>query len=314
MESRAHALAAGMFILLLGIAAAAAAWWLSDQAAATSDYVLVAKRSVTGLNNEAQVRYRGIRSGKVLDIALDPQDPRQILVTIRIDADVPVTAATTAQLNYQGVTGLAYVGLEDSGEQRELMRPKDGVLPRIPLEPSQIEVLGDAAVEVAGKAATLITRVNALLDDDSIAHIRGTLANLERLTARADVAMKELPVVVGQLQRLLSDDNAQSLRSILANLDRTSAESAPLARDARALVADLAALSKRMDALTSAAGAEVVGNTLPRAGVLLDELTTNSRQLKRVLNELENAPQALLFGKGRPQPGPGEDGYAGAKP
>ena len=38
--------------------------------------------SVSGLNTQAQVRFRGIRAGKVQDIELDPKDPRNILITI----------------------------------------------------------------------------------------------------------------------------------------------------------------------------------------------------------------------------------------
>lgn len=314
MESRAHALAAGLFILLLGAAAAAAVWWLSERAAETRDYTLVATRSVTGLNNQAQVRYRGIRSGKVQDIDLDPQDRRRILVTIRIDADVPVTAGTTARLNYQGVTGIAYVDLDDTGESPDLLAGRDGAPPRIPLEPSQLDELSDAAMAMAAEAKRLMGRVNTLLDERNVTRIAATLENVERLTADADAALRALPGTLAQLREVVSESNLRRLQAILDNVEQTTREGGPLAADMRELVATLKGLAERVEALGTEAGVELVGNTLPRTGQLLQELTANSRQLKRVLDDLESSPQAILFGRHRGRPGPGEAGFVPVKP
>ena len=68
MESRAHALAAGLFTLLLGAACVIAVWWFSGDREAVNDYELVSTGVVTGLNPQAQVRYRGMSAGKVKDI------------------------------------------------------------------------------------------------------------------------------------------------------------------------------------------------------------------------------------------------------
>jgi phospholipid/cholesterol/gamma-HCH transport system substrate-binding protein len=39
-----------------------------------------------------------------------------VLVTVRIRADLPITQGTRARLATQGVTGLAFIALDDSGE------------------------------------------------------------------------------------------------------------------------------------------------------------------------------------------------------
>ena len=132
MENRAHALIAGLFVLLLGLGILLAGWWFIGKQEATRELVLITRNSVTGLNPQAQVRYRGIRVGKVLDIGLDPQDTRNILVRISVAASLPLTTGVTAQLNYQGVTGLAYVQLEDSGKSIVSL-PDLGAPPRVEL-------------------------------------------------------------------------------------------------------------------------------------------------------------------------------------
>jgi hypothetical protein len=142
MENRSHALAAGIFTLLFGIAAAIAIWWLGQSDASTTTYVLETRRNVTGLNVQAQVRYRGIRAGKVAAIEPDEADPRLILVTISVDNRFRLTRASTATLGYQGVTGLAYVQIEDDGSSVEPLVAKDGVMPRLALKPTLVRYAG----------------------------------------------------------------------------------------------------------------------------------------------------------------------------
>ncbi|GAB4452000.1 MAG: hypothetical protein OHK0026_16970 [Rhodocyclaceae bacterium] len=183
MENRAHALAAGLFLLVLAAAAAAALWWLSGKRDFTNDYVLVSSGNVTGLNPEAQVRYRGMRAGKVVAIDLDPAGRRNILVTIRIDADLPVTRSTRAQLAVQGVTGLAYIQLTDSGESNEPLASRDGEPPRIALEPSQWEQLSEGVTALVAQARRTAARIDAVLDPNNAASITRTLAHLEAASA-----------------------------------------------------------------------------------------------------------------------------------
>mgnify|MGYP000873803251 CR=1 FL=1 len=74
MENRAHALIAGLFVVLLGLATAVAVWWLGQKTQDVRYYLLEARQNVTGLNMHAQVRYRGIRAGRVESIDLDERE------------------------------------------------------------------------------------------------------------------------------------------------------------------------------------------------------------------------------------------------
>ena len=74
MENRSHALVAGLFALILGLSAVAALWWFGGKKEATNQYVVLTKKNITGLNVQAQVRYRGIRVGKVERISFDRED------------------------------------------------------------------------------------------------------------------------------------------------------------------------------------------------------------------------------------------------
>ncbi len=303
MESRAHALAAGIFTLLLGLATALAISWFSGKREATHDYVLVTKGNVSGLNTEAQVRFRGIRAGKVQDIDLDPKDPRNILITISVAADLPVTKGTTARLNYQGVTGLASILLEDKGDHPEPLTGSGDEPPRIALQPGFMDTLGENAAELMTQMRQVAERTTALLSDQNVRRIGQTLANVEVATAGLSGSMKELPQVMASLKQALNEENLQKLSRTLANMEKASGEAAPL-------IASLQVVSKRLDALLAESGGEITQTTLPRLNVLLQELAVNSRQMSRLLDQIEESPNMLIFGREARRPGPGEAGFA----
>ena len=60
--------------------------------------------------------------------------------------------------------------------------------------------------------------------------------------------------------------------------------------------------SVRTEGLTSS-------GTLPRVDRAVEETQRTMRTLTRAVNGLSENPQALIFGDGREQPGPGEPGF-----
>lgn len=307
MENRAHALAAGLFVLILGLATAAAVWWFRQDRDDRAYYLLETRRGVGGLNNEALVRYRGIRAGKVENIGLDPRDPRFILVRISLDSDLVLTHGTTARLTMQGITGLTYISIDDDGRDPRPLVSADGELPRIALEPTLFELLSANAVDSVRQFSAVVARLDRVLSDKNA-------ANLERMIDNATIAsegLRDIPAVVAGLRSALSPENMKRLDATLSHLERTSAEAAPLVSDVRTLVGNLNSLSARLETLLGSG--ESAHATLPRANALMKELTDTTRQFSRLLESLDDNPQALLFGRPPVRPGPGEGGFPAAQ-
>jgi phospholipid/cholesterol/gamma-HCH transport system substrate-binding protein len=86
-------------------------------------------------------------------------------------------------------------------------------------------------------------------------------------------------------------------------MEKASGEVAPL-------IASLQGVSKKLDALLGETGGEITQTTLPRLNVLLQELSVNSRQMSRLLDQIEESPNMLIFGREARRPGPGEAGFA----
>lgn len=300
MENRAHALLAGLFTLCFALATALALWWFSGTRELTDTYILTTRGNVTGLNPEAQVRYRGIRAGKVRDIRPDPADPGLLLVEISLGRQYRLTDRATAKLNYQGVTGLAYVMLEEDPNGGGT--PLDtAAAPRLSIQPGLFDTLGDKAGDIAGQVGDIGMRLNRLLDDRNLQNAAMTL---ERLAVAAD-SLKELPALVTALRGALSDRNLAHLQNALSRLDTATAAAAPLAAESRDLIRSLAALAQKLEQ----AGDRLNTTTLPQAETLAGDIAAATQRLDRLLQALDTAPQSLLFGRPAVAPGPGEAGH-----
>ena len=306
MENRSHALAAGIFTILFGIAAAIALWWLGQSDAETTSYVLETRRNVTGLNVQAQVRYRGIRAGNVEAIEPDPADPRLILVRVNVDKRFKLTKGSSAQLGYQGVTGLAYVLIEDDGSSAEPLAGKDDALPRIALKATVFDTLAEKAGDIVTQISAVSSRLGQMLDEKNVQNLSRTLDNV----ATASDGLRELPKILASAREALSETNMRNLRQILVHVEKAAGESAPLTAEIREMVKSMSGLSQRLDRLAGNAGDELTVATLPRATALMREMAASSRQLSRVLDNIESNPQVLIFGNGVSSPGPGESGFS----
>lgn len=309
MENRAHAIATGLFALLLGGALVLALWWFSEDREATREYLLASTGSVNGLNVQAAVRYRGMLAGRVTDIAIDPQDARRLLVKIRIRADLPITRSTRASLGTQGVTGLAYIQLEERGSDATPLTAEDGQLPVIVLNSGLIDQIADHALAAAQRFKEVADRISLVFDETTTERLRKSLERLESAIAGIDRTFKDAPATLAAISAAFNDENLGRLAATLDNLERTTGAAEPTIAEMRVLLERLTAMSERVDRAALAAGDGLIDGTLPQLNELLRELTATSRRLGRLIEEVESSPQMLLTGPGERAPGPGEPGF-----
>jgi len=303
MENKSHAFAAGLFAILLLAATLLAIYWLGGAQDATHDYIVVTKQNIGGLNPQAQVRYRGIRVGKVSDIRLDPDDFSNILITISVNEDVPLTRGTVAKLNYQGVTGLAHILLLETGKDQVALEPNDEKPPRITMIPSLLDELGEVGTATLRQARQLMVSANAMLSDENRKHLTATLANMEAASANMKPTLENLNVTLVQMNKLLDDRNVKKL-SVAA------AEVGPLLADTRVMIAKMQAATDKFEVAVGDPSANGVSSLMPRLNELATDFSMTSRQLSRVLRILEDTPQGMVFGAPALPPGPGEPGFS----
>lgn len=296
MENRAHALAAGLFVIFLSAAVAAVAMWFGGGTAARDKYLLISEFPITGLNPQAVVRYRGVSVGKVENIRLDPENSHAILIRIAVDQDLPLTKNAYAQLGYQGLTGLAFVQLNDDGKQAERLNTDLDNPAQIPFRPSALDSIAESGQRLLSNANGLAERLNLLLGDQNQARFSHILENTEGLTGSLRGAVSELKPGLKSLPGLAADAS-----SVLKRTDQ-------LVIDLNQITAKINQRGGTVDSLSHTAGE--LTETMHKLREATEGITRNSRSVDRVLMQLEEQPRSLLFGRSPPPPGPGEDGFA----
>ena len=314
MENKSHALAAGTFVVLLLALVIALSVWLTRDTRDLQTYELSSPDAVTGLQPQASVRYKGVNIGKVTAIALDPQKIGNVLIQVAIDTQAPITESTFGTLGFQGVTGLAFVQLDDEGQSTVLLPPSDGAPTRIPMRPSLLTKLTDQGEDLLAKLVTGTERVNTLLSDDNQKALRSTIDNLgqaaaglQQLTASTNKALPQfledsratLKVIQDTSERVgdSADEAKRSAASFKQTTERMNAKDGTLDQLARGVET----LALTGQALNTA--------TLPRLNRAVEDTARAARQVSRAVNTVNDNPQSLIFGQGPIAPGPGEAGF-----
>ncbi len=314
MENRSHALIAGLFVMLLSAAMAITAIWLSGETADHAHYILMSEGSVSGLNPQAAVRFRGVKVGKVEDIGFDPKNSRFIQIRIGVDRDVPLTKGVFATLGYQGVTGLAYVQLDDDGNQPELLQTNESDLAHIPMRSSALDEIVYSGQDLLNSVNETVKRMNVLLNDQNQERFSRILENMEDMTN--DQNQKHLAHLLENMKDVSSNLGSftQQLQPNLKSLPELTNEASSLLKNTDQLVKNINKIVEKVDQQGGivdnlSQSAEELADTIPKFHEAIDGIIQDTRSIDRVLLQLEEQPRSLIFGKPPPQPGPGEDGF-----
>lgn len=327
METKVNFAAVGVFVIVLGATLVAGVLWLASGGGLQKKYdpyLALVEESVSGLNLNAPVKYRGVDVGKVREIALDPAEPERVRLIFAIERGTPIKQDTVATLKTQGLTGIAYVELSGGTPESPPLAARPGELPQISTKPSLSARLENVLTTLLAKLDNTSNNINALFSPDNQTAIKGALADIA-IVARTVAARKD------------------TLDAGIASAARTFENSARVTDELRPMVADLRPLIERVGRSADAvrqmgdeaarAGAsagktfetagktvEAIGadvkrfsaETLPELERLLGELSVLSSSLRRLSEQTQRNPSALLFGRTPVPAGPGE--RSGAAP
>ncbi len=326
MENKSHALAAGTFVLLLLAMLIALAVWLTRDTSGQRLFDISSKDAVTGLQPQAGVRYKGVQVGRVTSIALDPQTRGNVLVRIAVNDTAPITITTFASLGFQGVTGLAFVQLDDSNEASAPLATSSTRVARIPMRQGLVSRLTEQGGHMLGQLDQASQRLNTLLEPDkqqamveAVNNLSKAAAQLGRLTRHADQVLSgngpegsaNLPRVAAQAEASFKSiqttaerlrDSAEVVKGAAENFRRTTTRM----NEAGGTLDKIARSTEALAATSTALNATL----LPRLSRTSDDAARTVRQFGRVAEGLAEQPQSLLLGRGAALPGPGEPGFA----
>lgn len=320
MENKSHAMAAGSFVLALAVLLVGLALWLTRDRHDYVEYELSTADAISGLQNQAAVRYKGVAVGKVTDITFDDVQKGNVLIRIAVDSKAPVSSTDTyAMLGYQGVTGIAHIQLDDMTEPLPAPLPVgESGIPRLPMKSSPLSVLADQGMTILSKVDEATKRINQLLGDENQARFSTLLGNLSdaagnvsAVTQTINTTLRE-QVVPGVAE---FPAMAQDVRRAVQAMERAGNQAGNLAQEVGSMATAVQGPGGALDQITAGAqsmarAAEGFGSrTLPSINRAADDVSAAARSLGNVASDIGDNPQSLIYGLGQDAPGPGEAGF-----
>lgn len=311
MENKSHAFAAGAFVLVVAALLTALAAWLTRDTAEQRVFEISSPEGVTGLQPQAGVRFKGVLVGRVTDISLDTVQRGNVLLRIAVNEQAPITQSTFATLGFQGVTGLAFVQLDDKGEQPAALVASGSAPARIPMHPSMVSRFTEQGGNLLTQMEQASGRVNTLLDAENQKALMGAIQQMGQAAANVSTLARRAEQVLGvQADATLKSMQVTSER-LGSSADSVRTSAAEFQRMSRRMNEPGGTLDKIAQSTESLAhtSRQVNAQLLPRLNRATDDTARTLRQVGRAADAVGDNPQSLLWGKGQATPGPGERGF-----
>ncbi|SFS55114.1 phospholipid/cholesterol/gamma-HCH transport system substrate-binding protein [Sulfitobacter marinus] len=320
METRANYILIGIFTLLSILGTLAFFIWLASvQINKQYQTYGILFENVSGLDTSGDVLFNGISVGKVVGLKIADEDPSKVFATIEIEGDVPVRSDTVAQLQSQGVTGVAYISLSGGTPTAPpLVANADGWR-MIPSRRSTVQTLVEDAPDILIEAKKLLVQFQNLAGPENQEHVTNILRNIDTSSDRLDEALSDFSKISGtvrdatdQITRFTDrlDSIGAAVTTTLEQADSTlEAATVTFGTADKALTSSVAAIDSAKEtfdqakallsqqvpeilALVSQASAqanEAIADVQHRTGTTLDGFAQTAELLNARLIELETA-------------------------
>ena len=315
METRANYVLIGAFVFLAAGALALFTLWIAGNPFSRSykDFDVVFSGPVNGLSEGGEVRFNGIKVGEVTTLRLDRVDPNRVIAHIRVEAQTPVRTNSIAQLNFQGITGVTFIQILAGDPNAPLLLPVDGETPQIPTSRTLVDELFQGGQDLLGVSGDTIKKINEALDEQNLAHLTSTLANLDR--AMAKIARDD--GIIDEATRALAGINTAvaSLDSAAKSVDEAATN---FNRDFATLSADASTVLKKLDPTLDEARSAIASvnttvqdinaNVSPAATRALRQVGNTAAdfqammtRLQALLAQIEQDPSRFVYQQPQPQ-------------
>ena len=319
MNSKTNYTLVGFFVLLSVVLITFFVVWLLQPTDEEQEqfYRIDFSESVSGLNVDSPVKYRGVTIGKVKSIRISPRNVEKIEVLISVRKSTPIKTDTVAKLKPQGITGLTYVNLSRGSREAPLLRPKNRHdIPLIRSEPSFLVKIERTFGSASENLAATLVRLKTLLGEENQAQVQRILTHSANILQKVDKGLKP--------QRLKHiDEMVVSIASLSKRLEKSLPYLDRLAQSGDALAvrakASLTVIEKDFDRIGETMQVinernkngdysvkENIQPAMMQFEMTMHELRQSLIMLNQMLQRYGDNPSDMLFQYQPPLVGPGE--------
>lgn len=204
MEQRPHYLVVGVFVLVLMVLGIIFVLWFSkvDIIGKENFYEIFFAGTVTGLRENEEVKFRGIPIGKVIKISVSKIDPDKVRVLVNINKPELIREDAIATIEAQGLTGYTFVQIKGSTKESPILKVQSGrKYPIIKSKPSEIESLFEEVPHLITNMNSVVKKLSAILDEETMNNVRQTINHFEQLTKDLSEGPGSIKLVIEDMRK-----------------------------------------------------------------------------------------------------------------
>jgi phospholipid/cholesterol/gamma-HCH transport system substrate-binding protein len=175
-------------VALLCVFVAVPVWFKVSNRTKTYYSYFEGERSLSGLEEGADVKYRGVRIGKIVRISYNAADITRIKVEFRIRFDFPMKEDMYVETGFLGITGLRYVEILGGSNEAPFLKAGS----ELQSKPSLMASITGKTDVIIEKVEILLHHLNTFMDPDSLASVRRIFDNVASITGEVDSLVRQI--------------------------------------------------------------------------------------------------------------------------
>ena len=316
MDSKVNFTLVGAFLFTFILALIGFTFWLGKygmESQKVDYYKVYLEESISGLNVESSIKYKGLHVGVVKEISINPNNSEQIEILLEVYGGTPIKKDTLATLESQGITGLKYIDLIGGSKDSGLLKNDTNEIPTIKSKQSFFGSLGDSTQDITQKVNILLSKLNLLFNKKNIDKVSNVIDNTDLLinnlnstAKKADKIIdkdieiiikefeqfsKQLNITLSKTDNLIDNDLKITLNKVSTASDSTHEafkEFGQLVKDGKLDLKD------------------ITSDSLKKFDILMLELGITMQDVQKMIDNLSDSPSDIIFKSRSDDFGPGE--------
>ena len=310
METRAHHLLIGLFVIMAIIGFFMFSIWITKGEIGKSytEYEIVFCESITGLGTSADVMFNGIPVGKVTEIDIVEEDLSAVKVTVRVENqnDPNFYKNTHAVLSSVGLTGIAFVQLVGGGHDDDQSNTCP-VITSIAIGPNVIQAdtspfhqLMSNVPELLGGLGDIAESLEKLLDEENQNNVKRILVNADKAIAAIADQSEKFDDLIDKILAAIKDIKtlAGSAQGVMVKIDKAMDE------DIKKIFNSASDLMDKLNTLVAdnkQAITSFSNEALPEMSLLISDARRLAEALTYLAEQLESDPASIIFARPKPE-------------
>ena len=272
--------------------------------------------SVSGLNVDSPVKYRGVTIGKVTKMEINKENIEEIEVTILVDKDAPIKTDTEAKLKSQGITGLNYIDLSQGDKSTPLLCDEEDKEKVIKSVPSFLVKVEESFGSVSLNLSKTLHATSVLLREENQEAITKTLKHLASTMEKVDKSLTERTIndfkVLLASSRSTMEQMDKTMPKVNKTLDKTmdfeerTATALGVIANSYKTIASSMALFEARNRNGDYSMKESTAEPMKQFGITMREMQHTLNELNALLARYGDSPSNMLLQTEEADIGPGE--------